>query len=73
MKKFVISARPAPLPPRVSRIVRSPSTLPLPKKYTFLAIQQESPITTALEQSLIYQQAVKLNFEVSSQVEAVQF
>src|SRR5262245_52431148 len=31
---FVISARPEPLPPKVSFIVRSPSALPLPKKYT---------------------------------------
>src|SRR2546425_13000118 len=35
---LVISASPAPLPPSVSRIVRSPSALPLPKKNTcFLA------------------------------------
>src|SRR3712207_4803209 len=31
---LVISARLAPLPPSVSFIVRSPSALPLPKKYT---------------------------------------
>src|SRR6187402_2819441 len=31
---FVISARPAPLPPSVSFIVRLPSALPFPKKYT---------------------------------------
>src|SRR5688500_20173884 len=32
---LVISARPEPLPPRRSFIVRSPSALPLPKKYTY--------------------------------------
>src|SRR5205823_249226 len=31
---LVISARPAPLPPRRSRQVPSPSALPAPKKYT---------------------------------------
>ena len=31
---LVISARPAPLPPSVSFMDRSPSALPLPKKYT---------------------------------------
>src|SRR5882762_7867770 len=31
---LVISARPAPLPPRSSRQVPSPSALPAPKKYT---------------------------------------
>ena len=31
---LVISARFAPLPPSVSRIVRSPSAFPPPKKYT---------------------------------------
>src|SRR5712691_2068993 len=31
---LVISARPEPFPPSVSRIVRSPSALPLPKKNT---------------------------------------
>ncbi len=31
---LVISARPAPLPPSRSFIVRLPSALPLPKKYT---------------------------------------
>src|SRR5205085_618176 len=31
---LVISARPDPLPPRVSFMVRLPSALPLPKKYT---------------------------------------
>src|SRR5262245_12114375 len=31
---LVISARPAPLPPNVSFIVRFPSAVPLPKKYT---------------------------------------
>src|SRR4051794_37373772 len=31
---LVISARPEPLPPSVSFIVRSPSAFPLPKKYT---------------------------------------
>src|SRR5688572_9687131 len=31
---LVISANPAPLPPRVSFIVRLPSALPFPKKYT---------------------------------------
>src|ERR687892_1412478 len=33
---LVISARPEPLPPSVSFIVRSPSALPAPKKYTYL-------------------------------------
>src|SRR5438105_11571234 len=32
---LVISARPDPFPPSVSFIVRSPSALPLPKKYTY--------------------------------------
>src|SRR5438046_1507825 len=36
---LVISARPDPLPPSRSFIVRSPSALPSPKKYTyFLAL-----------------------------------
>src|SRR3954464_9103745 len=34
---FVISARPAPLPPRTSFILPSPSALPPPKKNTYLA------------------------------------
>src|SRR5437763_14840598 len=33
---LVISARPAPLPPRRSRQVPSPYALPAPKKYTHL-------------------------------------
>src|SRR5688500_12140527 len=33
---LVISARPEPFPPSTSFIVRSPSALPLPKKYTYL-------------------------------------
>src|ERR1700730_16254318 len=33
---LVISARPEPLPPSRSFIVRSPSALPSPKKYTYL-------------------------------------
>src|SRR6202795_771808 len=33
---FVISARPAPLPPRTSFIFPLPSALPPPKKYTYL-------------------------------------
>src|SRR4029453_17870007 len=32
---FVISARPAPFPPSRSRIDRSPSAFPSPKKYTY--------------------------------------
>src|SRR5450755_3907310 len=32
---FVISARPAPLPPRSSFILPFPSALPPPKKYTY--------------------------------------
>src|SRR4029453_9343564 len=35
---LVISARFAPLPPSVSFIVRSPSALPLPKKYTYFFV-----------------------------------
>jgi hypothetical protein len=34
---FVISAKPDPLPPRTSFIVRSPSAFRFPKKYTYLA------------------------------------
>jgi hypothetical protein len=33
---FVISARPEPLPPSSSFIVRLPSAFPFPKKYTYL-------------------------------------
>jgi hypothetical protein len=33
---LVISARPDPFPPSRSFIVRSPSALPSPKKYTYL-------------------------------------
>src|SRR5438477_7372761 len=32
---FVISARPAPLPPSKSFMLRLPSAFPLPKKYTY--------------------------------------
>src|ERR1700704_3448266 len=32
---FVISARPAPLPPSRSFMLRLPSAFPLPKKYTY--------------------------------------
>src|SRR2546430_14747249 len=32
--RFAISARPAPLPPRMSRIAAEPSARPGPKKYT---------------------------------------
>ena len=35
---LVISARFAPLPPSRSRIVRSPSAEPPPKKYTYFAL-----------------------------------
>jgi hypothetical protein len=39
----LISARLAPLPPSVSRMVRSPSAVPPPKAYTCLAIVNRSP------------------------------
>ena len=46
---LVISARPAPLPPSRSFIVRSPSALPLPKKYTcFVAFAVRSPSSRLL-------------------------
>ena len=35
---FVISARPDPLPPSRSFMVRLPSALPLPKKYTYFLL-----------------------------------
>src|SRR5208282_711443 len=35
---FVISARPAPLPPRTSFILPLPSALPPPKKYTYCVV-----------------------------------
>src|SRR5690348_2662800 len=41
---LVISARPAPLPPRRSRQVPSPSALPAPKKYThFFTVRLACP------------------------------
>ena len=44
---FVISASPAPLPPRTSRMVPVPSALPSPKKYTYFALISSFPLLSS--------------------------
>src|SRR6187397_2157208 len=46
---LVISARPDPLPPSRSFIVRSPSAFPSPKKYTYFPFEVRGPEVRAAD------------------------
>src|SRR5207245_9114485 len=51
MPRFVISARPAPLPPNNSFMPERPSAFPLPKKYTYFVV---ATLTSILERMKIH-------------------